>query len=139
MHFTLINIHVSLFLRIFLVFWLKFWKLTRCRPLKGTTMHPRCRHIGACWDLLEWFQLFSTSQNKSQIQFRIFLKKKSNFLVPMLYYSWRPFRWRINYLCRTDIDEARAIFSLGIRKLGVRTEFNFELFEKFSHFWVSMV
>ena len=30
--------------------------------LKGTTMHPRCRHIGACWDLLEcWFQLFSTS------------------------------------------------------------------------------
>ena len=31
--------------------------------LKGTTMHPRCRPIGACWDLLEWFQLFSTSQN----------------------------------------------------------------------------
>ena len=31
--------------------------------LEGTTMHPRCRHIGACWDLLEWFQLFGTSQN----------------------------------------------------------------------------
>ena len=33
-------------------------------------------------------------------------------------------------------------FFLGIRKLGVRTEFNlvnFELFEKISHFWVSMV
>ena len=30
-------------------------------------------------------------------------------------------------------------FCLGVRKLGVRTEFNFELFEKFSHFWVSMV
>ena len=48
----------------------------------------------------------------------------------------------INYLCMTDIDEARAIFFLGIRKLGVRTEFNFvnfELFEKISHFWVSMV
>ena len=33
-------------------------------------------------------------------------------------------------------------FFLGVRKLGVRTEFNcvnFELFEKFSHFWVSMV
>ena len=43
--------------------------------LKGTTMHPRCRHIGACWDLLEWFQLFSTSQNTSRIQFRTFLKK----------------------------------------------------------------
>ena len=43
---------------------------------------------------------------------------------------------------RTDIDKARAISFLGIRKLGVRTEFNFvnfELFEKFSHFWVSMV
>ena len=33
--------------------------------LEGTTMHPRCRHIGACWDLLEWFQLFGTSQNTS--------------------------------------------------------------------------
>ena len=39
-------------------------------------MHPRCRHIGACWDLLEcWFKLFSTSQNTSQIQFRTILKK----------------------------------------------------------------
>ena len=45
--------------------------------LKGTTMHPRCRHIGACWDLLEWFQLFSTSQNTSRIQFRTFLKEKN--------------------------------------------------------------
>ena len=50
--------------------------------LKETTMHPRCRQIGACWDLLEWFQLFSTSQNTSQIQFRTFLKKKSNFWFP---------------------------------------------------------
>ena len=47
--------------------------------LKGTTMHPRCRHRGACWDLLEWFQLFSTSQNTSWIQFRTFLKKKNQF------------------------------------------------------------
>ena len=45
--------------------------------LKRTTMHPRCRHIGACWDPLEWFQLFSTSQNTSRIQFRTFLKKKN--------------------------------------------------------------
>ena len=44
--------------------------------LKGTTMHPRCRHIGACWDLLEWFQLFSTSQNASRIQFRTSKKKR---------------------------------------------------------------
>ena len=81
------------------------------------------------WDLLEcWFQLFSTSQNKSQIQFRTFLKKK---LVPMLQYSWRPFRWRINYLCRTGIDKARAISFLGVWKLGVQTEFNFVNFELF--------
>ena len=47
--------------------------------LKGTTMHPRCRRIGACWDLLErWFQIFSTSQNTSQIQFQT-LKKNHIF------------------------------------------------------------
>ena len=34
--------------------------------LEGTTMHPRCRHICACWDLLELFHLFGTSQNISQ-------------------------------------------------------------------------
>ena len=38
---------------------------------KGTTMHPRCRHIGVCWDLLEWFQLFRTSQNPGQIHLHI--------------------------------------------------------------------
>ena len=50
--------------------------------LEGTTMHPRCRHMGACWDLLEWFHLFGTSQNsisnlkkKVKIQFRIFLNQ----------------------------------------------------------------
>ena len=46
--------------------------------LKGTTMHPRCRQRGACCDPLEcWFQLFSTSQNTTQIQFRTFFKKKN--------------------------------------------------------------
>ena len=51
--------------------------------LEGTTMHPRCHHIGACWDLLEWFQLFGTSQNTSRIQFQTFLKKKNQI-------SWFP-------------------------------------------------
>ena len=92
--------------------------------LKGTTMHPRCRHIGACWDLLEWFQFFSTSQNTSQIQFRT-LKKKKNCLVPMLYYSWRPFYWCINYQCRTDIDEARVISALR-----QKSKFEFRTFLK---------
>ena len=50
--------------------------------LKGTTMHPRCRHIGACWDLLKWFKLYSTSQNTSRIQFRTFLKKNQFFWFP---------------------------------------------------------
>ena len=57
--------------------------------LEGTTMHPRCRHIGAFWDLLEWFQLFGTSQNsisnlkkkkKIKTQFRIFLNQI--FMIP---------------------------------------------------------
>ena len=145
--------------------------------LKETTMHPRCRHIGACWDLLEWFQLFSTSQNTSRIQFRTFLrkknqifgfpwcstredhsidvsitnvgliltklrwfqlfaknqnskfelfwKKKSNFWVSMVYYSWRPFHWCINYWCRTDIDEAKVISA--IRQ---KSKFEFRTFLK---------
>ena len=70
------------------------------------------------------------------------LKKKIKFFGSHVVVLKRPFRWHINYLCRTDIDEAKAIFFLGIQKLGVRTEFNFvnfELFEKFSYFWVSMV
>ena len=50
--------------------------------LKWTTMHPRCRHIGACRDLLEWFQLFSTSQNTSQIQFRTFFFLNQIFWFP---------------------------------------------------------
>ena len=102
--------------------------------LKGTRMHPQCRHIGACWDLLEcWFQLFSTSQNKNQIQFWTFLKKKIKFFwFPCCStYSWRPFHWRINYLCKTDIDEARTISFLDIRKLRVRTKFNLVNFELF--------
>ena len=96
------------------------------------------------WDLLEWwFQLFSTSQNTYKSYSISNFLEKNKILVPMLKYSWRPLRWCINYLCRTGIDKARAISFLGVRKLGVRTEFNFvdfELFEKKkSHFWVSMV
>ena len=34
--------------------------------LEGMTIHPRCRHISSCWDLLERFQLFGTSQNISR-------------------------------------------------------------------------
>ena len=57
-------------------------KINYMSTLKRTMRHPRCRHIGACWDLLEWFQLFSTSQNTSRIQFRTFLKKNQIFWFP---------------------------------------------------------
>ena len=92
--------------------------------LKGTTMHPRCRPIGACWDLLAWFQLFSTSQNTSRIQFQTFLKKKNQIF------------WFLCCSTREDLSADVSItnvgliltnpgrfFFLGVRKLGVRTEF----------------
>ena len=88
--------------------------------LEGTMMHPRYRHMGACWDLLEWFQLFSTSQNSISIFF------KSNYYVSMFQYSWRPFHWCIKYQCRADIDEAKEISAL-------RQNSNFELFWKKNH------
>ena len=48
--------------------------------LKGTTMHPRCRHIGETYLNVD---LSSSAQVKiSQIQFRTFLKKISNFWFP---------------------------------------------------------
>ena len=50
--------------------------------LKGTTMHPRCRHIGACRDFESWLKLFSISQNTSQIQFRTFFWKNQIFWFP---------------------------------------------------------
>ena len=106
--------------------------------LKGTTMHPRCRHIGACWDLLEWFQLLSTSQNTSRIQFRTFLKKKNQIF-------WFPccstredlsVDVSITYVGLILTKPGRFLF-LGIRKLGVRTEFNFVNFELFEKFHIS--
>ena len=51
--------------------------------LKGTTMHPRCRHIGACWDLLEWFPaLQHKSKYKSNSNFELFWKKNQIFWFP---------------------------------------------------------
>ena len=46
---------------------------TICRPSKGRRC-ILCRHIGSCWNLLERFQLFRTSQNTSRISI-FFLKK----------------------------------------------------------------
>ena len=97
--------------------------------LKGTTMHPRCRHIGACWDLLEWFQLFSTSQNTSRIQFWTYLKK--NQIIWFICCSTREdlsVDISITYVGLILTKPGRFFF-LCIRKLDVRTEFNFVNFE----------
>ena len=63
--------------------------------LEGTTMHPRYSHIGACWDLLEWFQLFGTSQNT-------FFFKKNQI-------SW--FRWCST---REDLSIDVSITNVGL-------------------------
>ena len=108
--------------------------------LKGTTMYPRCHHTGACWDLLEWFQLFSTSQYTSRIQFRTFLKKKNQIFWFPCCSSCEDLSIDVSITNVGLILTKPGQFFLGIRKLGVRTEFNFvnfKLFEKFSHFWVS--
>ena len=47
-----------------------------------------------------------------------FFFNKFHFWVSMLWYSWRPFHWCINYYSRTDIDEAKVISFLGVRTDG---------------------
>ena len=98
--------------------------------LKGTTMHPRCRHIGETYLNVDFS---SSAQVKIQDKFNFerFWKKKSNFLVPMLQYSRRTFRWCINYLGRTGIDKARAISFLGVRKTRGTDRVQFRRFRTF--------
>ena len=66
--------------------------------LEGTTMHPRCRHIGACWNLLisslwhkskykskfnfELKKKTSQTKYKSKFNFEFFLKKNQIFMFP---------------------------------------------------------
>ena len=98
--------------------------------LKETTMHPRCRHIGACWDLLEWFQLFSTSQNTSRIQYRTFSKKNQFFWFPCC-------------STREDLSVDVSITNVGLIltklrwfQLFVKSQnSNFEFFWKKNQFW----
>ena len=94
--------------------------------LKGTTMHPRCRHIGACCDLLECsFQLFSTSQNTSQILFQTLKKKKKS----IFWFSWCS--------TREDLSIDVSITNVGLILTKLRW---FQLFVKsqnsnFELFW----
>ena len=72
--------------------------------LKGTTMHPRCRHIGACWDLLEcWFKIFSTSQNSYKSN------SISNFFEEKNQISW--FSWCST---REDLSVDVSITNVGL-------------------------
>ena len=47
----------------------------------------------------------------------------SHFWVSMLYCSWRPFNWCINYQCRTDIHKAKVISDRQHK-----SKFNFDFF-----------
>ena len=57
-------------------------------------------------------KVISAHRHKSKFNFELIWKKNSNFWVPMLQYSRRPFHWCISYWCRTDIDEAMVISAL---------------------------
>ena len=115
--------------------------------LKGTTMDPGCRHKVHVETYLN-VDFSSSAQVKIQVKFnfKLFFEKKNQIF-------WFPFcstredisidisitRAGIN---RTDINEARTISFISVRKLGVRTKFNlvnFKLFEFFSNSWVSML
>ena len=76
-----------------------------CSTRKDLSIDVSITNVGLILTKLRWFQHFVKSQN---LNFELFWKK-SNFWVSMLYYSWRPFHWCINYKCRTDIDEAKVI------------------------------
>ena len=99
---------------------------TRCRPSKGRRCIPtRCRHVGACWDLLEWFQLFSTSQNTSRIQFRTFLK--------IIQIFWFPYCSTLEDLSvDVWISNVEVIFNEAkvISALTDKLKFNFKFFLK---------
>ena len=91
--------------------------------LEGTTMHPRCRHIGACWDLLEWFHLFGTSQNISQNSISNLKRKKVKQNTSRN--SISNFFEKIRFLfpcCSTrenlSIDVSITIIGLMLTKLG---------------------
>ena len=48
--------------------------------LEGTTMHPRCRHIGACWDLPT--RMISALLHKSKFNFELIKKQvKTQFRI----------------------------------------------------------
>ena len=50
--------------------------------LKGTTMHPRCRHVGACWDWMLISALQHKSKYKSNSISNFFEKKNQIFWFP---------------------------------------------------------
>ena len=112
-----------------------FYMFPCCSTREDLTRDATITNVGLILTTQRRIQLFGTSQNSIS---NIFEKKN---WVSMLKYSWRPFHWGINYLCRTNIDKARVVSFLWVRTLGVRTKFNFELFWKKEKqfFWVFML
>ena len=117
----------------FELFWKKvnFFLFPCCSTRKDLSIDVSITNVGLILTKLRWFQHFVKSQNSN---FELFWKK-SNFWVSMLYYSWRPFHWCINYKCRTDIDEAKVISAFRQKS---KFEFRTFLRKKKSNFWVSM-
>ena len=100
-----------------------------CSIREDLSIDVSITNVGLILTKLRWLQLLSATRNTNQNSISNFFGKNSNFLVSMLQYSWRPFHWWINYHCRTDIDEAKAISALQ-HKLKYKSKFNFKLFWK---------
>ena len=67
---------------------------TWCSTREDHSIDVSITNVGLILTKLRWFQLFVKSQNSN---FELFWKKKSNFWISMVLYSWRPFHWCINY------------------------------------------
>ena len=96
-----------------------FWKkltfgFSCCSTRKDLSIDVSITNVGLISTKPGRFHLGYVQNLISSIS-NFFWKKKSTFMVSVLYYSWRPFHWCINYYCRTDIDEARVNSFLGVR------------------------
>ena len=116
---------------------------TRCRPSKGRRCIPDVVIEVHVETYLNDFS--SSAQVKIQVKlnFKLFWKKKNQIFCFPCCSTREDLSVDISIThVGLILTKPGRFFFLGIRKLGVRKEFNlvnFELFEKISHFWVSMV
>ena len=89
-------------------------------------MHPRCRHIGETYLNVDF-----SSSAQVKFKFELSWKKKLNFWFPCC--STREDLSIDVSITNVGLISTKPGWFLGVRKLGVRTEFNFvdfQLFEK---------